>query len=40
MENGKFTISVKVDEDMANKHNAYKAAYINDKGGGRRSNRC
>lgn len=33
MENGKFTISVKVDEDMANKYNAYKDAYINDKGG-------
>ena len=33
MENGKFTISVKVDEDMANKSNAYKAPYINDKGG-------
>lgn len=33
MENGKFTISVKVDEDMANKYNAYKATYINDKGG-------
>ena len=31
MENGKFTISVKVDEDMANKYKAYKAAYINDE---------
>ena len=32
MENGKFTISIRIDEEVANKYNSFKAAYINDEG--------
>ena len=32
MENGKFTISVKIDATSADKYNTFKAAYINDEG--------
>lgn len=32
MKDGKFTISVKIDEESANKYNSFKAAYINEEG--------